>query len=149
MSNSQEIIYFFVFSVLVFLGEIKDHSINISLAKNSLPKTNLLFPGKISLNESGDQLAISDTGHHQILLVDVGGNVMSTVGKGIAGLVDGDFKVAQFNSPQGVAWHGNQILYVADTENHAIRKVYPRIVNSIPFFLSIFDVFSKTFARSI
>ncbi|XP_046850030.1 NHL repeat-containing protein 2-like [Xenia sp. Carnegie-2017] len=105
------------------VGEIKDHSINISLAKNSLPKTNLLFPGKISLNESGDQLAISNSGHHQILLVDVGGNVMSTVGKGIAGLVDGDFKVAQFNSPQGVAWHGNQILYVADTENHAIRKI--------------------------
>ena len=32
---------------------------------------------------------------------------------------------AQFNSPQGLAWH-NRELYVADTENHAIRKVRRR-----------------------
>lgn len=39
-----------------------------------------------------------------------------------AGMRDGEGRDAQFNSPQGLAWH-NRVLYVADTENHAIRKV--------------------------
>ena len=43
-------------------------------------------------------------------------------GSGEAGMRDGEGRDAQFNSPQGLAWH-NGVLYVADTENHAIRKV--------------------------
>ena len=43
-------------------------------------------------------------------------------GSGEAGMKDGEGRDAQFNSPQGLAWH-NGVLYVADTENHAIRKV--------------------------
>ena len=38
---------------------------------------------------------------------------------------DGEGRGAQFNSPQGLAWHDG-VLYVADTENHAIRKVRGR-----------------------
>ena len=35
---------------------------------------------------------------------------------------DGEGRDAQFNSPQGLAWHDG-VLYITDTENHAIRKV--------------------------
>ncbi|KAH3787681.1 hypothetical protein DPMN_165808 [Dreissena polymorpha] len=42
-------------------------------------------------------------------------------GKG-PGFKDGRFSDAEFSSPQGLAIHG-YILYVADTNNHAIRKV--------------------------
>jgi hypothetical protein len=38
------------------------------------------------------------------------------------GLRDGSLQEALFNSPQGVASHGHE-LFVADTENHALRKV--------------------------
>lgn len=38
------------------------------------------------------------------------------------GRKDGDLSEALFNSPQGVAIKGN-VVYVADTENHLIRKV--------------------------
>jgi len=38
------------------------------------------------------------------------------------GLVDGDFQTASFSSPQGLVIHGTDV-YVADTNNHAIRKV--------------------------
>lgn len=39
-----------------------------------------------------------------------------------SGRKDGDLSVASFNSPQGVAIKGSMI-YVADTDNHLIRKV--------------------------
>ena len=38
------------------------------------------------------------------------------------GRSDGVAGEVQFNSPQGLVWH-DRALYVADTENHAIRKV--------------------------
>ncbi len=43
-------------------------------------------------------------------------------GSGEAGRTDGVGQHAQFHSPQGLVWH-NDALYVADTENHLIRKV--------------------------
>jgi hypothetical protein len=95
----------------------------VSLAKDNITKTCLSFPGKLSVKNSGGKLAISDTSHHRILVVDMNGVVETTVGSGVAGLADGGFQEAQFNSPQGVTWKGDDMLFVADTENHAIRMV--------------------------
>lgn len=39
-----------------------------------------------------------------------------------SGRKDGRFSEASFNSPQGIAIKNN-VIYVADTENHLIRKV--------------------------
>lgn len=50
-----------------------------------------------------------------------------------SGRKDGDVSEASFNSPQGVAIKGDTV-YVADTENHLIRKV----VLIILFLKSIF-----------
>ena len=44
---------------------------------------------------------------------------------GGAGFVDGPASSARFNSPQGVAVDARRYVYVADTENHAIRRVSP------------------------
>lgn len=41
-----------------------------------------------------------------------------------SGKQDGDLSEASFSSPQGVAIKGDTV-YVADTENHLIRKVAP------------------------
>jgi hypothetical protein len=37
-------------------------------------------------------------------------------------LIDGDFQKASFNRPQGLVLDGES-LYVADTENHSVRRV--------------------------
>jgi hypothetical protein len=37
--------------------------------------------------------------------------------------VDGDLQKARFNAPQGVCFLNENILFVADTDNHAIRKI--------------------------
>lgn len=81
----------------------------------------LSFPGKISISQSG-KIAISDSNHNRILVTDLSGKIEHTIGNGRAALADGDFETASFFRPQGVAWDGS-VLYVADTENHAIRRI--------------------------
>ena len=85
------------------------------------PSNTLSFPGKIAISKSG-KLAISDSNHNRILITDILGKVLCVVGDGTAGLVDGNIESAKFFRPQGVAWM-DDVLFVADTENHAIRKI--------------------------
>ena len=82
----------------------------------------LSFPGKVLADEASGRLVISDSNHNRIVVATLEGDVLAVVGSGEAGLVDGDFSQARFNHPQGVALEGDT-LYVADTENHAVRVV--------------------------
>lgn len=82
----------------------------------------LRYPGKISFAPDGSMFAISDSNHNRILLVDLNGRIKHVVGSGEEGLADGTFDGAKFFRPQGVLWHDSKI-YVADTENHALREV--------------------------
>jgi thiol-disulfide isomerase/thioredoxin len=81
----------------------------------------LLYPGKASVAPDG-RIAVSDSGHHRVLVLDPGGRVLHAVGSGLAGLRDGAFEDAAFDDPQGSAWLGGA-LYVADARSHAIRRV--------------------------
>lgn len=101
---------------------IKNHNLPIKLAKDTLTNQTLHFPGKIALSENGQRIAISNTGYHQILITTNTGLLHYKIGTGTPGWKDGDFSECQFNAPQGLTWDGN-VLYVADTENHVIRKV--------------------------
>jgi DNA-binding beta-propeller fold protein YncE len=49
-------------------------------------------------------------------------SVHSPAGTGVAGLKDGTLELAQFNEPAGLASAAGK-LYVADTNNHAIRVI--------------------------
>ncbi|XP_023242175.1 NHL repeat-containing protein 2-like [Centruroides sculpturatus] len=40
-----------------------------------------------------------------------------------SGFIDGNFTESRFCSPQGIACKNSKLLYVADTENHAIRQI--------------------------
>nr|XP_003223487.1 PREDICTED: NHL repeat-containing protein 2 [Anolis carolinensis] len=103
-------------------GQINANTIRTRLYRDSLPPSPLLFPGKVTVDSSGDRLVIADTGHHRILVVKKTGQILYTVGGPDSGRKDGTYSEATFNSPQGVAIKNN-IIYVADTENHLIRKV--------------------------
>ncbi len=82
----------------------------------------LSFPGKLLADEAGNRLFIADSGHNRIVIARLDGTLLDTIGDGRRGLTDGDYEQARFNSPQGMALKDN-MLYVADTENHLIRKV--------------------------
>ncbi|NWV39695.1 NHLC2 protein, partial [Grantiella picta] len=103
-------------------GQINDNSIGIKLYRDSLPPSPLLFPGKVTVDDSGERLVIADTGHHRILVTRKNGQILHTIGGPNSGRRDGGFSEAAFNSPQGIAIKNN-VIYVADTENHLIRKI--------------------------
>lgn len=81
----------------------------------------LRYPGKLTVLADGG-LAIADTGHHRIILVDKSGAVEAVVGSGLEGRVDSGYAEASFRRPQGVT-EVDRALYVADTGNHMIRKI--------------------------
>uniref|UniRef100_A0A8C4DCN4 NHL repeat-containing protein 2 n=1 Tax=Dicentrarchus labrax TaxID=13489 RepID=A0A8C4DCN4_DICLA len=103
-------------------GLLKTHAVKIKLYRDSLPTSFLSFPGKVAIDSSEKRLAIADTGHHRILLLSSTGQLLHVIGGPESGRRDGDLSEASFNSPQGVAIKGDTV-YVADTENHLIRKI--------------------------
>ncbi|XP_004680480.1 PREDICTED: NHL repeat-containing protein 2 [Condylura cristata] len=103
-------------------GQIRDNKIGIKLYKDSLPPSPLLFPGKVTVDDVSNRLVIADTGHHRILVVGKNGQIQYSIGGPNPGRKDGLFSESTFNSPQGIAII-NDVIYVADTENHLIRKI--------------------------
>ncbi len=82
----------------------------------------LSFPGKVLADEAGERLFIADTNHNRVLFSSLDGDVRLVIGSGEEGFEDGPLATSAFNHPQGMAVDG-ETLYVADTENHAIRRV--------------------------
>jgi sugar lactone lactonase YvrE len=85
------------------------------------------MPYGIAIDAAGN-LYVADTGNHRIRKIDPTGNVTTIAGGGTNGHADGAGTAARFNMPYGVAIDATGNLYVADTENHRIRKLsYQRI----------------------
>jgi hypothetical protein len=115
------------------------------------PQRLLSFPSKLLLASDGDapvadpatveggtgRLYVADTGHHRILEIrldesGLSGEIVRAFGSGRAGLQDGPADSAEFHGPHGLAYVGTAdveppgsgvSLYVADTDNHAIRAI--------------------------
>jgi thiol-disulfide isomerase/thioredoxin len=85
--------------------------------------TALRFPGKAILLPSGSFL-VSDTTRHQLVeLAADGETVVRRIGSGLRGFVDGTADTAAFNEPQGLALLDDSSVVVADTVNHALRRL--------------------------
>jgi DNA-binding beta-propeller fold protein YncE len=91
-------------------------------SERAAANTPLRFPGKVLADAASGRLFVSDTGHDRVLVATLDGRVQRVIGSGLAGLGDGDAGEAAFYQPQGLALDGDT-LYVADTENHALRAV--------------------------
>jgi len=94
----------------------------LRFARETAPEALIAFPGKVAVDAQANRLVVSDSGHHRLLEMDLGGNVRQVIGSAEAGKADGSFTQARFNRPLGVTLAGD-LLYVADTENHLIRRV--------------------------
>jgi sugar lactone lactonase YvrE len=66
---------------------------------------------------------VADFGNHRIRKITTDGMVSTLAGNGIRGFSDGNGNTAKFNYPQGVATDAAGNVYVADYENHSIRKI--------------------------
>ncbi|MGV2437567.1 MAG UNVERIFIED_CONTAM: hypothetical protein LVT10_23880 [Anaerolineae bacterium] len=105
-------------------GELNREPITpIQAELESAPARALNYPGKVLVDAEGGRLFIADSVNHRIVVATLDDyTVQQVIGSGEAGYADGDFAVAQFYKPQGMALRG-EVLYVADTFNHAIRAV--------------------------
>lgn len=87
-------------------------------------RTVLEYPAGLAVNERESMIFVSDLLGDRIIGLTKDGNVMYCIGNGEEGFKDGTLEQATFNGPRGLALdRENFILYVADSENHAIRKV--------------------------
>ncbi|WP_019356824.1 NHL domain-containing thioredoxin family protein [Streptomyces sp. AA1529] len=85
----------------------------------------LRFPGKV-LALPGGTFLVSDTTRHQVVeLAADGETVLRRIGSGERGLADGAAEAVRFNEPQGLALLPGGEVLVADTVNHALRRLDP------------------------
>jgi thiol-disulfide isomerase/thioredoxin len=103
-------------------GELNEEPLKLVLERAKVGELPLAFPGKIIADAKSDRLFIADSNHNRIVVTKLDGTLVDTIGTGDAGAADGAFDKATFYRPQGMALTGDT-LYVADTENHLIRRV--------------------------
>src|SRR3990167_6069309 len=101
---------------------INEKPIPLSLEKYKQGPSFLSYPGKVLADEASNRLFIADSNHNRIVITNLEGEVLDIAGNGETGRNDGDFKDSSFHHPQGMTLRGDN-LYVADTENHLIRKL--------------------------
>lgn len=106
-------------------GELNRAPLQLSLESDNQANMALAFPGKVLADEATNRLFISDTNHHRIVVADLlTYEVLDVIGSGARGFDDGDVGEATFDKPQGMALDAaNNLLYVADVNNHAVREV--------------------------
>jgi len=82
-------------------------------------------PRGLAVDGAGQNIYVADTGNHNLRRLTADGVVTTLAGSGIAGAQDGTGSASSFNSPRGMSVDGSGNVYVADYENHRVRKVTP------------------------
>lgn len=84
------------------------------------PRLPLAFPMGLAVTQN--HLYVSDTAHHRILECGHDGRILRQFGSGNPGFLDGGSAECSFQAPRGITMI-KDTLYVADTGNHALRRV--------------------------
>lgn len=82
------------------------------------------YPDGVAV-DAADNVYVADVQNRRIRKVTPNGTVTTLAGSGVDGFVDGPGPTAEFDSPAVVTVGPSGVLYVADYDNHAIRKVSP------------------------
>ena len=98
--------------------------------KNKIVGHVLSFPSKLEYVKDFESkgiaktpaILISNSGKNTIIVSSLSGDILLEIGSGKKGLTDGTIGSASFNNPHGLLYK-NSVIYVADTGNHALRKI--------------------------
>ena len=105
----------------IYADQIDDRPIELVANELSAPNQWFAAPEKIAVTEN--RIAVSDTLLHRILVTDGDGRVLYRIGGPTPGYDDGTITQARFQAPRGMAFTATGDLIVADTGNHALRRV--------------------------
>ena len=84
------------------------------------------WPAGVAFDQH-DNLYVADAYNHAIRKITPSGKVSTIAGKPyVSGWVNGKKTAARFDRPSDVAVGGDGTIYVADTDNHTIRKITPK-----------------------
>lgn len=89
-------------------------------ARKPEARTSVAFPQGLAASDKF--VYVADTGRNRVLEMNHEGHIVRVFGSANAGLWDGRKTEAAFNAPQGLVL-GKDALYVADTGNHALRRI--------------------------
>lgn len=103
-------------------GELDEQPLKLALERARVGDLPLSFPGKVLAEAKTNRLYIADSSHNRIVVTTLDGAWLDTFGSGQADVLDGPAARAGFSRPQGMALDGD-FLYVADTDNHLIRRI--------------------------
>ena len=96
---------------------------NASFADGTGTAASFNQPYGVAVDSSGN-VYVADTVNYRIRKIDTGGVVTTIAGRSSAGYVDSTTgTLAYFNQPQGIAVDSSGNVYVADQQNHRIRKI--------------------------
>lgn len=96
---------------------------NEAFADGQGTSASFISPTSVALDGSGNVYVASED--HRIRKITPSGSVTTLAGAGSQGSADGVGTSATFNFPSGVAVDGSGNVYVADKDNHRIRKIMP------------------------
>ncbi len=98
-----------------------------ALLRGAVPgiEVGLTYPAGVAVDTSGNAY-VTDTASHRIRRIDATTGVITTVaGTGVGGARGdgGAATSAELNNPHGVAVDGRGNVFVADTDNHEVRRI--------------------------
>jgi len=74
---------------------------------------------------------VADRLNYRIRIITPQGMVNTFAGSGRKGFADGPNEVAMFSDPYGLAVDEDEVVYVADSGNHRIRKITKGLVSTV------------------
>ena len=75
--------------------------------------------------DAAGNIIVADRGNNKIRRITPAGEVSTLAGSGVAGMADGVGTAASFFCPNGVSADAAGNIYVADEDNHKIRRITP------------------------
>jgi sugar lactone lactonase YvrE/murein DD-endopeptidase MepM/ murein hydrolase activator NlpD len=98
---------------------------NVSGAAADGPLANAGFVEPFGVAIGPDRVIyVTDGGAHRVRRITVDGRVETLAGS-VRGFSDGPARAARFDTPSAIALDAAGVLYVADTGNHAVRRITP------------------------